>query len=727
MDNKNLLRPPVEKANAYALAATSLALFTFPWMIPTGVAQAFGTVTGVLAVREYRAARKVEKFQKYIRSPSAFTMLPEDIPRSSKVLWLGKGFTWKPIHTQRLYDARNDPFYTSESAIYEWLRDNEAKSSYTQDMSFSAQFALPFRKKIAWLSSRNSALNPWAPRPDLGGFSAIHGVEPNERDKYQEIGERNGHTLVVGTTRVGKTRAAEVFIAQDIARRNKQGDFEAAVAIFDPKGDGELFARAQIEAERNGRPFYVIHLGFPEISCRYNGVAEFLRVSECATRTAGQLNSNGDGAAFKEFVWRFINIISQALFTMGETNSFEKINKHIQNMDLMFVELANFILDKYSNRLPYLSDWKTTVQMLEENPYKGNDRALAALSSKAYALYCFLNMHPELFTDIEEVYATNLQNLKHCVTHYDSTYFSKITASLLPLLEKLCSGRVAEIISPDYNDLQDPRPIISWPKVLREKAVIYIGLDAMQDTAVSTAVGNTMFADLLSQSGQIYKFGENLGVVDADHDQKTAIYVHADEFNELVGDEFLPLCNKAGGSGVKLTCYTQSRFDLDAKVGTDKSEVILSNFNTLIMMRVKTATTAKLLTEQLPQYLINDITEVSGASTDLDGKFTAKNEDRKTKKEVIAITESDIINMPKGHAFVLHNGSRLDKVRFPFLENDKSARFKALKQSKLVQQMKDRYSKFGGADEWWKTDDSYDWTQGFKKDENYEFEFDKVA
>ena len=366
-----------------------------------------------------------------------------------------------------------------------------------------------------------------------------------------------------------------------------------------------------------------------------------------------------------------------------------------------------------------------SVDLISQDGYKGNDRALQSLSERCYALYRFINSQPTLLNDIDENYKSNLQNLMHCVTHYDSTFFSKITASLLPLLEKLCSGRVSEIISPNYTDLEDSRPIISWPKILREKAVIYIGLDAMQDAAVSTAVGNTLFADLLSQSGQIYKFGENFGVVDADHDQKTSIYVHADEFNELVGDEFLPLCNKAGGSGVKLTCYTQSRFDLDVKVGTDKSEVILSNFNTLIMMRVKTANTAKLLTEQLPIVQIKDVTEVSGATTDRAGDFTAKNEDRTNTKDSPQITESDIINLPIGQAFILHSGSKLEKVRFPRLIEDSTSKFQAMRQSELVGIMKKRYKSSQSNSEWWKDNDDFDWTAGF--DKNYEFEWNKAA
>ena len=73
------------------------------------------------------------------------------------------------------------------------------------------------------------------------------------------LGDRVGHTLVLGTTRVGKTRLAEILITQDIAR----GD---VVIVFDPKGDADLMKRVVAEARRAGREnaLYIFQLDFPE-------------------------------------------------------------------------------------------------------------------------------------------------------------------------------------------------------------------------------------------------------------------------------------------------------------------------------------------------------------------------------------------------------------------------------------------------------------------------------
>lgn len=87
------------------------------------------------------------------------------------------------------------------------------------------------------------------------------GLWEGEESVSEKQDERVAHTIVLGTTRVGKTRLAEVRIAQDI----HNGD---VVIVFGPKGDGDLLKRTDIEAVKAGRAhkFYCFHLGYPELT-----------------------------------------------------------------------------------------------------------------------------------------------------------------------------------------------------------------------------------------------------------------------------------------------------------------------------------------------------------------------------------------------------------------------------------------------------------------------------
>ena len=256
---------------------------------------------------------------------------------------------------------------------------------------------------------------------------------------------------------------------------------------------------------------------------------------------------------------------------------------------------------------------------------------------------------------------------------YDKTYFDKIVSSVGPLMEKLTTGKIAELISPDYLSEEDGRPIFEWLDVIRRKGIVYVGLDALTDTTVASAVGNSMFADLVSVAGHIYKHG----IEDPSNDEASAgatslptISLHADEFNELIGDEFVPLLNKAGGAGFQVTAYTQTWSDVEAKIGSRaKAGQVAGNFNTMIMLRVKELATAQMLTDQLPRVEVFTLMSVSGVDDSSDPTsgidFKSRNEDRISVSEVPMLTPAELVRLPKGQAFALLEGGRLWKIRMP--------------------------------------------------------------
>ena len=199
----------------------------------------------------------------------------------------------------------------------------------------------------------------------------------------------------------------------------------------------------------------------------------------------------------------------------------------------------------------------------------------------------------------------------------DRTYYDKITASVGPLLEKLTTGEIAELVSPDYNNLNDERPILDWLQVIRNKQIVYVGMDALTDTVVSSTVGNAMLSDLVSVAGHLYNFGLDHGF-ESLIDKKTPlprVCLHSDEFNEVIGDEFIPILNKARGAGFNVVAYTQTWSDVEARlVSTAKAGQVAGNLNVLIMFRTKEAKTTDMLLNQLPKVPILRVIPASSSS-----------------------------------------------------------------------------------------------------------------
>jgi hypothetical protein len=190
-------------------------------------------------------------------------MTSRDVPVSQQRLFVGRGFRWEQRHTHRLMQTYRPEFrrYVEPTAIYRAARRLEERLEFA-----------PFPVSTLARAGLGQPAQPGAAAAAGRRLPRLHGIEPHEVDVTLPLGERVGHTLVLGTTRVGKTRLAELFITQDI-RRKVRGEHEVVI-VFDPKGDADLLKRMYVEAKRAGREgeFYVFHLGWPDISARYNAV-----------------------------------------------------------------------------------------------------------------------------------------------------------------------------------------------------------------------------------------------------------------------------------------------------------------------------------------------------------------------------------------------------------------------------------------------------------------------
>ena len=642
----NRCRPPYELTScASSLVAASVVLGGTPWVGFLPVATT-GFALGLLCNAVWRGYQgyKVLDYHANLRYLPAYEMRSEEIPCSKKELFLGMGFWWTPAHTQRLQMTRW-PEYRHLAA---------RNRRYERARRFCREHPNHWLTRKLDLPSR---WNPFAPLPPVGGNPAIHGIEPDEQPIWTALSERVGHTLVLGTTRVGKTRLAELLITQDIRRGE-------VVIVFDPKGDVTLLKRMYAEACRAGRreQFYFFHLGYPELSDRYSPLSSIGRITEVATRIANPLPGEGNSAAFKQFVWLYVNIIARAASALGMNPTYTLIYQYAANLDA----LAERYLEYWLNRDH--PGWESEMEPMAEKLLQNRIQQ----TGRTQRIIEIMDMLGR--TKWSEPIADGLVSI---LANSKSKYQALIN-SLFPLLEKLTTGKVSELLSPTWDNPTEARRAFDWDKVMNTGGIVYFGLDALSDAEVAAAVGNAAFSDLTSTAGRRYKYGAAYGQSrGTELEGATRVCIHADEFNELCGDEFVPMLNKAGGAGYQVTAYTQTWNDVEAKIGSAaKAAQIGGNLNTLIMLRVKNTETAEILTDQLPKVQVLTKLMNSGASDahdpDTFDDFTAQTSDRLTSREVPMLEPADLVQLPKGQCFALLEGGQLAKIRLPLAIGDDS-------------------------------------------------------
>ena len=327
-----------------------------------------------------------------------------------------------------------------------------------------------------------------------------------------------------------------------------------------------LMMRVYAEAARAGRldQFYLFHLGYPEITARYNGIGNFARITEVADRATNALPASGNSAAFKEFAWRFTNLVAQAQVALGHGADLrDSCCATSTDIEPLFMQVrASHVLASCGRpigRRDFEKQLRGSKRQVEQEP---DSRSAARCRTARQAA----DRDGHLFKERATAGAV-LQGLVTRGALREVLLREDRGLAWGPFLEKLTTGAVGKLISPDYFDPADKRPIFDWMQVIRQGGIVYVGLDALSDPVVAGAVGNSMLADLVSVGGKLYKTGSRPAPPARARSCCRTVCCHFDEVNELMGPEFVPMVNKIGGAGFMVHAYTQTIPDIEAQVG----------------------------------------------------------------------------------------------------------------------------------------------------------------
>ncbi|HBI5657155.1 TPA: type IV conjugative transfer system coupling protein TraD [Legionella pneumophila] len=634
---ENLLREPTEIYTSMTCTALALLAATQPhlFLLTQGMGYYAGiSLMALSLVRGYQAF-KIKRYHRRLIAMPYYALSTTQVPISQKWLFLGKGFRWLPHHTQRLHQIKQ----IKNEAFMQRGKCYQAVRKFCQNHE---------KSHLAKLLSSSSKLNPFRPDPPVGGSPYLHGLGEKDDPVYIPQDVRVGHTFVVGTTRVGKTRLASILINQDI----RNGD---AVIVVDPKGDLELVRDMYSACEASGRldDFRIVHLGFPELSAHYNPLKNYDQVSEVATRITDAIAAEGEGKQFAAFAWKYVNIVAICLEEMKQPITYKSIAFYISRLDQLLMAYADTIMPAHYQH--YHEQIDEILSHHEERQSRKNKNTTPIDRTKAVIEYIKEHISKTITAgNVESLHDQILIDLYDAAI-MDKHYYDKITASVGPVLSEINKSNATGIFS--FNQSQNEIELMT---AIKEKKVIYIGLDSLTNPNIAQAVGKAFLSDLVSTAGKIYK----------ESNANYRLNLHCDELSEIIQDSFVKILNKAGGAGFQVTAYAQTIQDMEVALGSKaKAEVTEGNFNTLIMLRVKNEETANLLVKMLPQVGVVDHTQVSMVNDTPHGEdgvyFNTTNEDRVQTSSVPMIDVNDVISLPKGQAFVLVNGGELFKIRIP--------------------------------------------------------------
>ena len=535
--------------------------------------------------------------------------------RQPEQVFLGFGFAWLPVHSQRLYELAKVNF-----------RDHAITPAL-----------------LRWFGHEVS------PQPDGEiGLPYIHGVEPKEQPLYRPLQNFEGGTLLVGTTQSGKGVALASLVTQAIRR----GD---VVVVIDPKNSRRL-KRAVVRAcadYREPDTFLEFHPAFPETGVRLDFTFNWQKPTEIASRIQSVMPPDTAGA-FSAFGWDAVNVVVQGLVELEERPNLMKLTKYIEGGIEPVLEIAlRRFFDATSSPA-----WREQPEMkkLLHDAQRGNLKRPSEAASNDLLAYVAFYEHHVPQNQRNKVIDSQVRTFRHNREHYQ-----KITANLLPVLSMLTSGDLGLSLSPDPFDADDVRPIMNFEKIERGGHVLYMCLDSLPDPSVASAIGALSLADLAARAGMRYNLGGY---------RRISLFV--DEVSNVINQPLIEILNKGAEGGIFTTCAMQTLADLAKRLGSeDAARMALGNLNNLIALRSKDRPTQDFIVETFGKTAIHTVRVGLNSASDAHlGDFTSVTSTQLSESMEELIPADILGKLPNLQYFASVSGGRIIKGRFPIIDPD---------------------------------------------------------
>jgi len=599
----------------WALASTGLAGAGVSGKLPVQVAFALAALCLLFAVLRLHQALHVLVLRAALTGRSAQILTTAEVARWMRDpdrVFLGMGFEWLPIHSQRLYEL--------------------AKIDFRQFL------APPVLLRLLGYPTQPQ-------REEEIGLPYLHGVEPIERPLHRPLQNFEGGTLLVGTTQSGKGVALANLITQAIRR----GD---PVIVIDPKNSRRLreIVEQACRDYREPDTFLHFHPAFPETGVRIDFAYTWQKPTEIASRIQSIMPPDTAGA-FSAFSWDAINVVVQGLVELEERPNLAKLNQYIEGGIEPVLEAC--LRRHFATTLG--RDWRDLPDMkkLLQDAHRGQlRRPSESASTDLLALVAYYERH------VPQAQRTKVIDSQVRVFRHNREHYQKITANLLPILSMLTSGDLGRTLSPRPFDPDDTRPIMNFEKIEQGRHVLYMSLDSLPDPSVATTIGALALADLAARAGMRYNLG-----------QYVRIGLFVDEVSNVICAPLIEILNKGAEGGIHATCAMQTLADLARRMGSEAAaRQVLGNLNNLIALRTKDRPTQDFIVETFGRTAIHSLRHSLGRGSDTHlGDFSASDATVLSETFEEMVPTEMLGRLPNLQYFASVSGGRIIKGRFPIL------------------------------------------------------------
>lgn len=496
------------------------------------------------------------------------------------------------------------------------------------------------------------------------------GVDLDQVQKGNKIvaipwGDIENHSIILGTTRMGKTKGMLNYVRQNIMRGDN-------VAIVDPKGGvGQEVLNCVLEyASSSNRLEDFVYINPAETSSSTLFNPLYGMEDEEIASLIGELiypTTNPDNEFYLKYA---MTIIKQILCAISFLDALNDPNGEIKKQ----AEIYELRRIQYNDTSLLLKDdvRKVFFKEILDNEYSartkgdfGFVRALVTFKDIAHFMIAdnlqyLISLVKHSVIDVTREDYRKLVTMKNdALAIFSATekipedHHQKIAMSLMNWTNSFSTGVFYELfcsvrINPIVQKLYDKKDNTGIPNGL----IAVIQPLPLRYKKIAEDVNKIILKMLQTAYGVVSHGGRKLG--------KKRLFLHLDEGESSLYIGIESVLNKLAGLGVTANIYTQSFADIDAKLGSDVSKIAQDSLNTYFIMKTNDPTSV-----ERSIALFGTRRETKASFIQGHGQISASYSP--TMENLI--TSEEIIKLPPACCFFRNRGRRY-KLYFPYVSGE---------------------------------------------------------
>ena len=567
--------------------------------------------------------------------------------------WTGKA---APRIKQKCLMSNNYYWFKELSELRAFNLDNPNKVYLGRGFEWGAEHAALY-ERISSMSTSLKELNLPAifrkgaeeETAKLGGKPYIHGIG-EEKDIEVLIDAFFGHSIILGLPGTGKTTLLNMLSTGTLNR-------DSFNIIIDPKPDADWRQRMKDETEVMGIPFYDFSTSDATSSVRIDVLKDYEKVTDIASRIMDvtKSTSKDDSDSFKDFAWKCINQIVQAMHYVHIPAQLTSVSRYLRYdyISLTDLCLTKFYIDYFGTEAVFINKRANMVSSTG-----GENGGLDAM------IEYYLD---EKLVPADKRHDT-VGNIISFVMH-DKSHRSKMLASTDPLFDQLTASPLDRLLSPQLSDQMlnsTSGQILNLEEMLSTGGCLYISLNSMGDSKLSGNIAKLLLSSIASVASRRYSRDQGQG-------RRVALFV--DEAHAALNDKLLDLMAVGRGANFEIYLSTQTVNDLEAKTDAATANRVLGLASNMFALRVSDIKTKEFISSNFDEVNVQTHSyaksDRAGGSSSILGEAATGFTESISHERVSVFPVGAQGNMPTLQCIARMQDGKKYKLRIPILTKTK--------------------------------------------------------